>query len=178
MKNKIALLAASFLISTFSHAAVLKVGEKAPLIKVSGDLGGLVKDGSEFKTDDIAGKMQIIWYVDPDEKDLNNYATEKLRAKGYPKETVGSVAIINFAATMVPNWILGGIIEDSQKENKNTLYVKDLKKSFVKEWGLKDDSSNVIVLSKDLKVIYWYGGKLDEKETEKFLATVDKALGK
>ena len=116
--------------------------------------------------------MQIIWYVDPDERDLNEYAVEELRKANFPKEIVGSVAIINFDATMIPNFILSGLIEDSQKKNKNTVYIKDLEKAFVKKWGLKDDSSNVVVLTKDMKVLYWFGGKLNETETKKMLSVV------
>lgn len=176
MNGFINLLLCSFIFSAVAQGKALEIGKKAPLIKLSGDDGGLVKDGSEFKLDQIAGKLQVIWYVDPDEKDLNDYAVERQRSEDFPLEKVGSVAIINFEATMIPNWILGGVIESSQEKNKNTLYVKDMKKSLIKEWGLKDDSSNVIVLSKDLKVLYWFGGKLDEKATDEFLSVIKKNI--
>jgi predicted transcriptional regulator len=173
IKNIAAIIAAGF-ISNFGYAGQLTAGKTAPSVSISGYLGGYVKDSSEFKVEDLKGKMQIIWYVDPDEKDLNEYAVEELRSASFPKEIVGSVAIINFDATVIPNFILGGVIEDSQKENKNTIYVKDMEKTFIKEWGLKDNSSNVIVLAEDLKVLYWFGGKLNKEETQKMLAAVRK----
>jgi len=172
MLKLVALMISFSFFSTPIYASQVKVGEPAPSFSLSGDKGGYVKDGSEFKTDHFKGKMQIIWYVDPDERDLNEYAVEELRKANFPKEIVGSVAIINFDATMIPNFILSGLIEDSQKKNKNTVYIKDLEKAFVKKWGLKDDSSNVVVLTKDMRVLYWFGGKLNETETKKMLSVV------
>lgn len=152
----------------------LAVGMKAPTLVLVGENGGLVKDSSEFSVASLAGKPHVIWYVDPDEKDLNEKAVEAQRALQIKPATVGSVAIINFAATIIPNFILSGVIEDSQKENKNTLYVKDLKKILVDTWGLKDDSSNVVVLGSDLKVLYTHGGLLNENNIKDFISVLKK----
>lgn len=163
-------IAASILFTTQSFA--LTIGSSAPDVIIGPSNGGYIKDGAAFKLNDLSGKLQVIWYVDPDEKNLNEYAQDQLRAKNFDLDKVGSVAIINFAATMVPNFILGGVIESSQEENKKTVYVKDLEKVMVKKWGLKDDSSNVVVLDKNLKVLYWFGGKLDKEETERMLDAI------
>lgn len=154
----------------------LKIGHKVPSTIIEGKNGGLVDSDKPFNVKHLAGKVQIIWYVDPDEKDLNDYAVERLRKEKFPLDQVGSVAIINFDATVIPNWILAKIIANSQDKNKNTLYVKDMKKILVKEWGMKDDSSNLVVLSENLKVLYWYGGKLDKKTTDQFLEVVRKHI--
>lgn len=160
------------LTSSAAFSSVLTPGGQAPKVVLSKDEGGYVGSEKAFDSSSLAGKLQVIWYVDPDERELNKYAQDKLRAANFPDGSFTSVAIVNFAATFIPNFILRGLIEDSQKENKNTIYVRDLNKVFVKQWGLKDDSSNVIVLSKDQKVLYSFGGKMDEKETEKLLSTI------
>lgn len=171
---QISVLAACALVSAVSNG--LTINEQAPDITLSGDDGGYIVDDKAFKLSDLKGKLNVIWYVDPDEKELNETAQEALRAAKFPLDKVGSIAIVNFAATIIPNWILGGVVSDSQEKNKNTTYIKDLNKVLVKKWNLKDDSSNVIILSKDLKVLYWFGGKLDKKETDTMLETVRKNM--
>jgi uncharacterized protein len=168
----IQLLAISALIFSGAPSKALTINKIAPDVTISGDNGGYIADGSTFKVTDLKGKLNVIWYVDPDERDLNKIATEALRSAKFPPETVGSVAIINFDATIIPNFILGGIIEDSQEKNKETIYIKDLEKVLVKKWKLKDDSSNVIVLSKDLKVLYWFGGQLGNNDIKTMLETI------
>lgn len=172
MFKYIQLLAISAFIFAGSPSKALTINKIAPDVTISGDNGGYITDGRAFKVSDLKGKLNVIWYVDPDEKDLNEMATEALRSAEFPPEIVGSVAIINFDATIIPNFILGGIIEDSQEKNKKTVYIKDLEKVLVKKWDLKDDSSNVIVLSKELKVLYWFGGKLGKQDIKTMLDTI------
>ena len=71
--------------------------------------------------------------VDPDESDLNNHVSEALKAEKFPLEKYGSIAIINMAATWLPNFALNMKLKSKQENYKNTVYVKDLQKILVQE---------------------------------------------
>ena len=74
---QISLLAACALVSAVSNG--LTINEQAPDITLSGDDGGYIVDDKAFKLSDLKGKLNVIWYVDPDEKDLNETAQEALK---------------------------------------------------------------------------------------------------
>ena len=59
----------------FNLQAMPQVGKPLPTATLSGDLGGKV-DGSGWNTEELKGKVQVIFYVDPDEKNTNNHVSE------------------------------------------------------------------------------------------------------
>ena len=61
-----------------------------------------------------------------------------------------------------------------QKQEKfpDTLYIKDFKKIFVKSWGLKDDSSNILLFDKSGVLLMKIMGKASEQEEQKLLRLI------
>ena len=151
-------------------------GQILPALSYSGEEGGRT-NGSSWSTSELAGKASSIWHVDPDEKDLNKEAQDALKAQKFPEEKLSSIAIINMAATAVPNFLLGKLISKSQEEYKKTVYVKDFKKRAVLTWGVPDDSSSVIILGADGKIAFFHHGKLSKTDIEKMIQAAKKVIG-
>jgi len=68
------------------------------------------------------------------------------------------------------------LLSKKQKELQNTEFVFDKTKYFVKKWQMKDDASNVLVLDKDMKVLYQKSGILSKKDEKKILDIVEKQI--
>ena len=144
-------------------------------IDLSGDKGSRV-DGSPWSSSEIKGKVYALFYVDPDEKDLNEHAAQALKKEKFPREKYGSIAVINMAANWSPNFILDSVLEGKQEEYPDTIYVKDLDKHLVKEWSLKDDSSNIVIFDKEGNAIYKILGKASDKQVKEMLEIVKSNL--
>jgi hypothetical protein len=113
--------------------AELPIGEIPPKIVLQDDLGDRL-DGTPWSSEElVSGKINIIFYVDPDESELNNHVTETLKAEKFPLKKIGSVAVINMADTWLPNVKINIKLKSKQGENKTTVYVKDLEKSLVEK---------------------------------------------
>lgn len=154
-------------------AWAIKVDSALPTVKLTGDSGGLVKGGS-FDSDSLKGKMHVLFYVDPDERELSEPVTAALKQAKDLQPKYQSVAIINMAATATPDFILSSLLADSQEENPTTLYVEDKDKVLVKEWQLADDSTHVVVTDAQGKVLFSQAGKMDKASIDRLLATIAK----
>ena len=163
----------TFLLLTSAIAfAELPIGEIPPTIVLKDDLGGRL-DGTQWSSEElVSGKVVILFYVDPDESDLNNHVSEALKAEKYPPENYGSVAVINMAATWLPNFAINIKLKSKQEKYKSTVYVKDLEKTLVKKWGLNDDDSDVILFGKEGEVLYSVDGKFTDTQVKEIVKSV------
>ncbi len=141
----------------------LEIGKPLPKLTLSGDEGGKI-DGSAFDSDTLRGKVHIIFYVDPDEKDLNNAFSDALKAENLDRSRYASVAVINMGATWLPNFAIARALKKKQEKFPHTLYVKDLDKKGVKSWKIADDNSDIIITDKDGTVLFIREGKVPESE--------------
>ena len=169
---KACLLALSFLFAPIVSNAELPVGSTPKTIVLQGEQGKLVDGGGPWKSDFYKGFVTILFYVDPDESDLNNAASEALKDANLPADQVRSVAVINMDATLLPNFLIQGKLEDKQKEYQNTLYVMDYKKVLVNEWGLGDHNNDIVIFDKQGKVLFSVDGQLNESQIKQMLAAV------
>jgi len=153
----------------------IELGNVPSAVTISGNNGGKL-DGAEWKSSMLKGKIYILFYVDPDKKDLNNDLANALTAKKFSRSSVNSIAIINLAATWLPNTLIESTLVEKQKEFPNTLYVKDKNKILVKKWRLEDDNSDILIFDKKGKLIYKKFGKLSTKEIEKVIKLIENNL--
>lgn len=158
------------------NLSALTVGEIPKNIVLDGDNGALVKDSSAWNSNTLKDKVLVMFYVDPDEKDTNNAFSSALKEKAFDRANYGSVAIINMAATWKPNFAIASALESKQEEFPDTLYVKDLKRVLVNEWGLKDDASNILIFSKSGELLFYHSGALDKSNIEKALGIIQNNL--
>ena len=69
--------------------AELPIGEIPVSVVLKGELGGRLA-GSQWSSEElVSGKVIVLFYVDPDESELNNHASDALKAENYPKEKYG-----------------------------------------------------------------------------------------
>jgi predicted transcriptional regulator len=161
-----------FLLSALPLYAELPIGEIPPNIVLEGDLGGRL-DGTAWNSEElISGKVMVLFYVDPDEADLNNHVSDALKAENFPLDKYGSLGVANMGATWLPNFAINIKLKSKQEKHKATIYVKDLEKTIVKTWGLSDDDSDIILFGKDGKVLYSYDGKFSDAQVKELIQAV------
>jgi YtfJ family uncharacterized protein len=160
---------AIFLINPSAQA--IELGEIPPNIELKEKLGGRL-DGAPWSSAELQGKVYVLFYVDQDEKDTNNEASDALDREKFPSEKFQTVGIINMAATWLPNFAISSALKDKQKRYPETTYVRDYKKVLVNAWKIADDSSNVFAFDKKGKLIFRKDGKLTAEEIRTLIKVI------
>jgi hypothetical protein len=145
-------------------ASGLKVGEKTPNFSLKDSQGKIYTlDSDEFK-----GKVLSVFYVDPDAKDLNNHVEDVLlKDPGLDRnKTYKGLGITNLKASKLPNFIIKSVIKNKQEKTGAVILLDD-KYAILNLWGLKNHSSDLVVLDKDRICRYIYNGKLPKEEVIK-----------
>lgn len=160
-----------------SYANTIQVGNPALKVVLSGDTGALVS-GGKWDSNMIRGKVYTVFYVDPDVGEMNDKAIQTLKKERFPEDKYGAIAIINMAATWLPNFAIESKLKKRQEEFPETIYVKDFKKALVAKWGLQDDSYAIMVFDHTGILRYKYEGKLSDSQIEAMVRTVKSSLAK
>ncbi len=163
------LLLLPFLLSLTLSAAEL--GSKLPGITLDGDKGGRVA-GGKWESSELQGKVHLVFYVDPDESDLNEVLSDAVKASEPDRSKFASVAIINMAATWKPNFAIQSVLEGKQEKFPHTTYVKDMDKYIVKSWNIADDNNDIILLDKTGKILFIQEGEVDADGIKKVLKLI------
>ncbi|NWF93590.1 MAG: transcriptional regulator [Syntrophaceae bacterium] len=149
----------------------MELGEIPPRVELKGKLGGRL-DGTPWSSAELQGKVYVLFYVDPDERDTNNEASDALARENFPGEKFQSVAIINMAATWLPNFAISSGLKDKQRRYPRTIYVRDYKKVLVNAWKIADDSSNVLAFDKKGRLIFRKDGRLTPEEIQRLIRVI------
>jgi predicted transcriptional regulator len=157
-------------------AAELPLDETPPLFELSGSCGGRL-DKTPWSSSELTGKVTSLYYIDPDEADLNEPLFCALKAERFPLEKVRSFAIINMKATWLPGGILTMLLRRKQKKYHRTIYVKDNCKRGVALWNLTDHSSDVVLFDQRGKVIYSRDGKFTKEQITEMINLIWKTIG-
>jgi predicted transcriptional regulator len=160
---------------TLTSMMAIELGSVPSAVTLSGEDGSKI-DGTPWSSSMLKDKVYILFYVDPDERDLNNAFTQRLKAKQFDKDKLKSIAIINLAATWLPNVILESMLEEKQEEYPNTLYVKDRKKILVDKWKLADDTSDILLFNPKGELLYKKFGKLNDQEITEVITLIEDIL--
>lgn len=154
----------------------IEIGKKPKTVTIDHNNGGYVKDGSAWSSETIRGKVYVMFYVDPDEKDKNEHFADALKAKKYDHAQFGSIAVVNTAATWKPDFVIKQILKHKQEKFKDTIYVMDRASILVNEWGLKDDDSDILLFDKDGKVLFYKAGKMDKNDMQKVFKLIEERI--
>ena len=158
-------------------SAELLMGGKPVELRLEGETGGLLDD-SAWSSASLIGRVHLLMYVDPDESKLNARVEEMLAAQKYDPSQVGSVGVVNMAATWKPGFAIDMILKSKQEKFPNTIYVRDKAKVFVKQWGLTDDSYHVVALGREGQVLFSAGGKLSDSQVTTLIEAIDGEIGR
>jgi YtfJ family uncharacterized protein len=164
----------SFFLLLVSSMAI-ELGTVPTAVSIDGENGGKI-DGSSWESSTLKGKINTVFYVDPDMRDLNNPLADALKKKNFDRKKVNSVAIINLAATWLPNVFIESKLQEKQKKFPRTIYVKDKKKVLVKQWNLADNNSDVLIFDQQGKLLYKKFGKVSDEEIKDIIALIEKNL--
>ena len=155
--------------------AAPQVGGVLVPLRLAGDNGGLVAGGG-WNSTSMDGKVRVVFYVDPDEKELNEHVGVAIQKAKLDQGHYGSVAIINMGATWLPNFAVARSLKAKQKQYPRTVYVKDLNKTLVKRWGLSDDGYDVMVLDPGGTVLFYGRGLLNKAQTQRVVEILRTAI--
>jgi len=151
--------------------AGIEMGQVPKEVVLKGDLGGRL-DGSPWSSKELQGKVHVLFYVDPDERDLNNDTSEALKKEKFPREKYQSFGITNMDATWLPNFVISSALEEKQKRYPTAIMIRDYDKVLVKEWGISDDNSDILAFDKEGRLIFRKDGKLNAEDIQKLIQTI------
>ena len=162
MKNIILLLVLlSFTCGTAFAAGPLQVGDTAP------DWSFGDADEKAFSMTNWPDKVLLVSYVDPDESDLNESFNEAIQAARKDGSLLDAdylgLGILDCKATWKPNKVIRIMAGKKAKKYKRTILF-DYTAKLRAAWGLKKDSSNVILLDKNRVVKYISRGKIADDQ--------------
>ncbi len=158
------------LLFSLSLSAV-EIGQTLPTVTLDEEKGGRVT-GEAWSSTELQGKVHLLFYVDPDEKDLNNALSDAVKAAEMDRSKYASVAIINMAATWKPNFAINSALKKKQEKFPHTVYVKDMDKHLVKAWNVADDNSDIILLDKNGKVLFYHEGQVEGDQINKVIRLI------
>ena len=171
MRKVIALITAILFIQAYE----IEVGKIPQNINISDKQGGKITK-EPFNTSFIKGKVYLVTYTDPDFRDLNKKLFDTIKAKKYDRSRYNSIAIINYKATWLPNFVLNMTLKKKQKKFPDTIFVEDRESVFVKKWGLKDNAMVVMLFNKDGKLLFIEDGQLNKKEQSKLIKLIEENM--
>lgn len=151
--------------------AGVEMGQVPNTVDLNGNLGGRL-DGSPWSSNELNGKVSVIFYVDPDEKDLNNEASDALQKEKFPLDNYQSFAIINMDASWLPNFAISSALKEKQERYPTAIYVRDYDKVLVKGWDIADDNSDVLAFDKQGKLIFMKYGKLSDSDIKNLIEVI------
>jgi predicted transcriptional regulator len=125
----------------------------------------------------------VIFYTDPDEKDVNEPLSNAIKAKNYPKEKYAGVGIGNCADTWLPNSAIRIAARQKEKQYPGSVIMIDSGHILAKTWNLGDcnDKGVVIIIGKDQKVKYLNVVKSQVESSSiisKVLKLIEEEMGK
>jgi predicted transcriptional regulator len=175
LHKKIALFVSLFVgIYPICHATP-KIGDRLEFVEIGGENGGRT-NGEKWSSDTIKDRLWLLFYVDPDHKDDNIELEKSLKKENFSEEHLGSIGVINMAATWLPDVALKPALDAKQKDYPKVVYVLDRKKTLLEKWKLNDDDYNVLLFGKDGILLHINHGTLDTKAIGELISTIRKNL--
>lgn len=172
-------LAFCLLTSFAVQAAAITTGAPLPALSIA-DKGELVKKGDGFSyqpwsSTSMAGKVYVVQYLAArlTASKMNEPFTDALREANLPNEKHVSTTLINADDAMWgTSGMVDGELKSSLKKYPHASLVNDAAGAGLKAWGLKKESSAIIVLDKSGKVIFFKEGALTADEIKSTLALI------
>ncbi|MCL9780495.1 YtfJ family protein [Vibrio sp. S4M6] len=168
----------------FAVAKDLTVGQPLPSVTVK-DYGEIMlKNGDEsyqpWSTSALPGKVRVIQAIAgrSSAKKMNQPLMKAITASKFPEDKYQTTTIVNQDDAM---WGTGSMVkssaEDSKKEYPWSSIVVDEYGVVAKAWDLKQESSAIVVVNKEGKVLFEHQGALDQTQIEQVIKLVKNNLG-
>ncbi|MBW1981455.1 MAG: hypothetical protein JRJ12_09550 [Deltaproteobacteria bacterium] len=122
-------------------------------------------------------KVLSIFYVDPDEADLNEHISEALKKAAdqgiLDRRHYKGFGITNLKATWKPNFIIKAIVK-RKKKKYGTIILLDYDYTILNLWGLENDTSNLVILDKNRICRYLHKGRVPEADLAAIIKIIKK----
>lgn len=165
------------LFAAVSVNAQVEINKNLPDLVLREEKGGNI-NGTEWKSSDLKNKLNIVFYVAPNQQGDVEPLLNKIDGAGYSHEYVKVTLIINTEATWIPNGIIEGKVEGRAKEDTTKSYVLDKDEVLLKGWNLSEDNPNIIVVDASGKVISFFSEKLNDDIKNKLLTIIESEIKK
>jgi Predicted transcriptional regulator len=105
---------------------------------------------------ELGQKVLILFYTDPDVKDVNDPLSDAVKAKKFSHDKLAGIGIANCKETWIPNSAI--LMKSRQKEKQfpGSVVLLDENQTIKTAWSLADcnDRGVVIVVGKDMRIKY------------------------
>jgi len=164
-----------FSFSFFTNSYAIELNKEIKNVCINGKNGGTISETNwNSKCLNDIKKKKVLFYIDPDEKDKNEYFSELLKyKKTLQTDDILSFAIVNTKATWKPTMIIKKVLQSKQKKYPHTTYILDNTKYLVKEWGLPDDEAVCLIINEDGKTVFYKAGIMNEADIKLFFEILD-----
>ena len=133
-------------------------------------------DGNMFTMDNWAGKIMGVSYVDPDESEMNEEFSDRVKKaidvdSLISRDSFKGIGIADCASSWKPDFLIQAIGGKKAKKFETTVLF-DYSAVLRKSWNLDEDSYNVIILDKSRIVRGLYKEKMTESEMDEALQLI------
>ena len=169
MKRITLIIIAFITVSALGFTQELKVGQKASPWRFPDS------DGKFFTMNSWQGKVLQINYVDPDESDLNDPFNDVMDVAAddgtINRDGYKGFGIVDCDASWKPNFLIKMIAGKKAKKYDTTILF-DTEAVLRKQWGLAEDSYNIIIVDKQRIVRYIRKGKMPAEDIPKVVKLI------
>ncbi|MEQ4674617.1 YtfJ family protein [Providencia vermicola] len=171
-------------LSTLAAAANIQINQSVPAVSVT-DKGELILnkenklDYQPWKSQQLVGKVRTIQHIAgrSSAKELNAPLIEAIKNARFPHDTYQTTTIINTDDAIFGTGVfVKNSVEDSKKEFPYSQFIVDSDGVVKTAWGLKPESSAIILLDNQGKVLFFKDGELNSQEIEKVIGLLISAL--
>lgn len=170
-------LLSGFTVSVFAANPAPGDSTLLPEIILSGKKGGLA-NGADWSSASLTGKVNLLFYVDPDKQKQLQPLIAKLDSLHYPADRLGTTLILNTSATIIPGFVFRKKVAKRAKSDKNKSYVFDNKRILVRDWKLIDDDINIVLFHKSGHVFYKHAGRVSNEVINTIIQKIEHLLTK
>ena len=133
-------------------------------------------DGNLFTMDDWAGKIMGVSYVDPDESEMNEEFSDRVKKaidvdSLISRDSFKGIGIADCASSWKPDFLIKAIGGRKAKKYETTVLF-DSDAILRNSWNLNEDSYNIVILDKDRIVRGLYKEKMTELEMDEALQLI------
>ena len=133
-------------------------------------------DGNMFTMDNWAGKIMGVSYVDPDESEMNEEFSDRVKKaidvdSLIARDSFKGIGIADCASSWKPDFLIQ-VIGGKKAKKFETTVLFDYSAVLRKSWNLDEDSYNVIILDKGRIVRGLYKEKMSESEMDEALQLI------
>ena len=170
-KKKLSMICLLLLVASSITAWQVNIGKTVSNVKIK------TPDDKASPIPFWGQKVMVVFYTDPDVKDVNDPLSDAIKAKNFPKEKYAGIGIANCKDTWLPNSMIRYAGRQKQSKYPSSVILVDDDHVASKAWSLGDcdEVGYVLVIGVDMKIKYAKAIK-NQAESKAIITTVTEIL--